>query len=221
MSNTVVPPRFLFRWSFPVPYWADVPGAEGPLPELTEAHQLPALSGLDGAIEYATWRIGWNEAGLAVCVDVTGKTRPVRSDPLAAATSSGVHVWLDTRCTQNVHRATKFCHRFSLLPGGAGRQKSSPRATALPLAQAREEAPARGAAVRITSQLRDDGYRLQAWFPAESLTGYDPAAHPRLGFYGVVLDDELGLQPLTVGGEFPYESDPSLWQTLELMGVGR
>jgi hypothetical protein len=60
-----------------------------------------------------------------------------------------------------------------------------------------------------------DGYRLEAWFPADSLVGFDPAAHPRLGFYSLVRDAELGEQFLTVGREFPIEYDPSLWQTLE------
>lgn len=215
--SAVVPPRFLFRWSFPVPYWSAPPVANGPLPDLPDPHRLPSLSGLDGDVDFATWRLGWNEQGLALVVDVAGKTEPVRCDPLSPASSSGVHVWIDTRCTQTVHRATRFCHRFSLLPTGSGKQQQ-PVVTALPLGPSREESPAaRATPVRLASALRDDGYRLQAWFPAESLTGYDPESHPRLGFYGVVLDAELGAQRLTVGGEFPYESDPSLWQTLELV----
>ena len=59
-------------------------------------------------------------------------------------------------------------------------------------------------------------YLLEAWFPAESLVGYDPDAHRQLGFYVVVRDAELGEQFLTVGREFPFEYDPSLWQMLEL-----
>jgi hypothetical protein len=213
--TAVVPPRFLFRWSFPVRYFAT---DNDPLADLPESHTLPSLSGLDGQSEFAAWRLGWNERGLALAVAVSGKRDALRCDPLSPATSSGVHVWIDTRCTQNVHRATRFCHRFSLLPIGQGKQKQQPVATALPIGQAREEAPpARTAAVRIASELHDDGYLLKAWLPAECLTGYDPDAHARLGFYGVVLDAELGAQRLTVGSEFPYESDPSLWQTLELV----
>ena len=124
-------------------------------------------------------------------------------------------MWIDTRATQNVHRATRFCHRFALLPTGRGGNKQQPAGFAVPLGPEREGASA--AELRVNCDLRKDGYQLRAWLPAESLAGYDPEAQPRLGFYGVVRDDELGVQPLTVGDEFPYHSDPSLWQTLELM----
>ena len=30
------------------------------------------------------------------------------------------NVWIDTRNTQNIHRAGRFCHRFAFLPVGAG-----------------------------------------------------------------------------------------------------
>jgi len=212
--TTVVPPRFLFRWSFSVPHWPAPPNGDGPPPELSDAHRLPPLGDLDGLPEFATWRVAWHEEGLALDVTISGKTEPVRCNPLDPATSPGVHVWIDTRGTQNVHRATRFCHRFALLP--VGRHKQQPTVTALPIGQGREGGSLDASAVRIASQLREDGYRVRAWFPADSLTGYDPQSHARLGFYGIVRDAELGLQTLTVGNDFPYESDPSLWQTLEL-----
>ena len=62
------------------------------------------------------------------------------------------------------------------------------------------------------------GVALDAWFPAEVFTGFDPATNSRIGFHYVVHDTELGDQTLAVGSEFPYESDPSLWQTVELCG---
>jgi hypothetical protein len=40
--------------------------------------------------------------------------------------------------------------------------------------------------------------------------------HPRLGFCYAVMDRELGWQTFTVGPEFPFAEDPSLWGTLEL-----
>ena len=169
---------------------------------------------MDGQPEFATWRIGWHEQGLAFEVLVTGKTQPPRCNPLDPGVSSKCMLWIDTRATQNVHRATRFCHRFALLPTGRGGNKQQPAGFAVPLGPERE-----GRALRIARQLRSAERRLPApaWLPAESLAGYDPEAQPRLGFYGVVRDDELGVQPLTVGDEFPYHSDPSLWQTLELM----
>ena len=55
------------------------------------------------------------------------------------------------------------------------------------------------------------------FIPAEALTGWGPADHPKLGFAYAVYDRELGVQTFTIGTEFPFESDPSLWATLEMV----
>ena len=61
------------------------------------------------------------------------------------------------------------------------------------------------------------GYLLEAFLPAAVLHGYDPEQNRRLGLYYAVHDNELGEQVLSVGAEFPYWEDPSLWSVLELM----
>jgi hypothetical protein len=38
-----------------------------------------------------------------------------------------------------------------------------------------------------------------------------------LGFSYAVMDRELGWQTFTVASEFPFDEDPSLWGTLELV----
>ena len=48
------------------------------------------------------------------------------------------------------------------------------------------------------------------------LHGFDPEQNPRLGFFFVVRDMELGDHLLSGGPDFPYWEDPSLWSTLEL-----
>ena len=70
--------------------------------------------------------------------------------------------------------------------------------------------------LRVRSTKQPDGYTLEAMIPAEALTGFDPTDHPRLGFTYAVVDRELGWQTFTVGPEFPFVEDPSLWGTLEL-----
>ena len=70
--------------------------------------------------------------------------------------------------------------------------------------------------IKIRSETRTDGYVLQAHIPADAITGYDPQEHTRLGFTYAVLDREMGRQTFTVGSEFPFDSDPTLWGTLEL-----
>ncbi len=49
------------------------------------------------------------------------------------------------------------------------------------------------------------------------LHGFDPEQNPRLGFCYAVRDAELGEQVLSVGADFPYAEDPSLWSVLELV----
>src|SRR5262249_23481469 len=113
------------------------------------------------------------------------------------------------------------CHHFCALPEGSGPKKLRPSVTRISLARSGEEdraASAKGtdSALKVWSEIRDDGYLLELWIPAEALSGFDPDASRQLGFYAVVRDAELGEQFLTVGREFPFEHDPSLWQTLEL-----
>ncbi|OYW24671.1 MAG: hypothetical protein B7Z55_01500 [Planctomycetales bacterium 12-60-4] len=213
----VVPPRFLFRWSFPVPYCAEWPGSDREGRQLPVACRLQQLDEFDAGSRFADLYVGWNEAGFGVGVEVRGKQQPLQTDLMKPTESDGLQVWIDTRSTLNVHRATKYCHYYCLLPGGDGKQRRQPVAVQRPLAQAREETGARTGKLVMTSELRDDGYRLDCWFPGESLFGFDPANNPRLGFYAVVKDAELGEQFLTVGREFPFEFDPSIWQTLELV----
>ena len=57
---------------------------------------------------------------------------------------------------------------------------------------------------------------LEAFLPAAVLNGFDPEQNPRLGVYYAVRDAELGEQVLSVGADFPFGEDPSLWSVLEL-----
>lgn len=210
-----IPPRFLFRFAFAVPRVAEIPRKSGRLLKLPDTCRLPNLGELDSLREFADVRLAWNDNGLALSVTVNGKSQIPVYDSDAVA--DGIHVWLDTRATQNVHRATKYCHRFSLLPRGGRHKAAAPLAVSIPLPRAREESvPPDASLIQLQAEVRQDGYELDAWLPAEVLFGFDPASHPRLGFHYVVRDRELGDQHLSTGSEFPYESDPSLWQTIEL-----
>lgn len=220
MSQTV-PPRFLFRMAFTAPYVAELSETQLPV-ELPAACTLPSLAELDGQPDFAELRCGWNEAGLAISVSVRGKTRALKCDPASPKTSDGLQLWIDTRCTQNVHRATRFCQHFCVLPAGRGAKRHEPLLARIPLSNARDftartDDTAETAAMTVESRVTADGYQLSVWFPAESLSGFDPESHPKLGFYAVVRDTELGEQFLTVGRDFPIDFDPSMWQVLELI----
>ena len=90
-------------------------------------------------------------------------------------------------------------------------------AVLLPIHRAREfPKPVEPGVVQLSSQMRSDGYDLRVWVPASAMTGYDPAEHRRLGFSYAVVDRELGWQTFSLGPEFPFGEDPTLWGTLEL-----
>jgi hypothetical protein len=211
----VLPSRFLFRFAMPIRHVDR--GRPGQGLELDQAAPLPELGGLDGAASFATVQAGWHETGLGFRVRVAGKKMPLAQDPEQPAESDGFQLWLDTRNTQTIHRASRFCHRFIFLPGTG--KKSGPPASAvqLPLSLAKEDPSFKQAGMlRCISQIAKDGYVLDAWIPAESLTGYEPESNPLLGFYYAIRDAELGEQVLSVGRDFPFDHDPSLWSTLEL-----
>ncbi|MDZ4683832.1 MAG: hypothetical protein SH850_02010 [Planctomycetaceae bacterium] len=215
----VLPSPFLFRWSFPARFVPELPKRLGDMTGWPAECVLPAAGQLDeSSPPFATWSVAWNENGIAVAVQVRGKRQPLHADAQTPTRSDGFDVWIDTRGTQNVHRATRFCHRFCVLPRGTGRKEAKPVVIPIPFANAKETVSAKTPPeCLVESDIRDDSYDLAVWIPADALFGFDPEANPRLGFYLVVRDAELGEQFLTVGREFPIEFDPSLWQMLELV----
>lgn len=216
MSNPLLPTRFLFRFSAPCRYHDPLWTADGA--KLSEKHRLVGLAELEGRAVWADLRAAWSEAGLAFAVRVEGKRQPPWCRPGRVEDSDGLQLWIDTRDVHNVHRAGRFCHRFVFLPGGGGRRMEQAVAEVLPINRARElPQPVREGLLKARCETRNDGYLLEAFLPAATLTGFDPAEHPRLGFTYAVIDRELGEQTFGVGSPMPYQEDPSLWATLELV----
>lgn len=215
--TSVVPPRFLFRCEFAVPRADRRPRRRGQWPlSLDDNYLLPSLEGIDGETGFADLKVAWNPDGLGFSVDVRGKRRSPQCDFEKPSTSDGLQVWIDTRNTQNVHRATRYCHHFCLLPCG-GPDPTAAVGVQLPVARAREDAPVcESDDLLAASKVDKDGYRLEVWLPESVLQGFDPADQSRIGFYYRVIDAELGSQVLSVEGDYPYASDPSLWSTLRL-----
>ncbi len=216
MPDTLLSPNFLFHFAVPCRYSPSI-WPERTL-KLSEEYQLRNLAELEGRKVFADLRLAWSEEGLAFTLEVPGKTQTPWCRDTKIQESDGIQFWIDTRDTHNVHRAGRFCHRFAFLPAGAGQRLDQPLASLLAINRAREsprEIP-RGA-LQSRSVIRADGYRLEGLIPAIALTGFDPAEHPALGFTYCVNDKELGLQTFTVGPEFPFDEDPSVWGTLDLV----
>jgi hypothetical protein len=242
MTSPLLPTRFLFRFSAPCRYHKSLWTDEGA--RLDEKDRLVGLAELEERTVWADVRAAWSEAGLAFSVHVQGKSQPPWCRAGRVEDSDGLQIWIDTRDVHNVHRAGRFCHRFIFLPSVAGIKAISPisakhptsgrrpevgrgkldpspfsqaMSESLPINRARElPQPVREGLLKSRCQQRTDGYVLEVFIPAEALTGFDPAEHPRLGFTYAVVDRELGVQTFGVGSPMPYQEDPSLWATLEL-----
>mgnify|MGYP007059380038 CR=1 FL=1 len=214
--TSVLPHRFLFRCEFTALRINALPRRKGTqILKLPDECQLPDWGELDADPAWYSLRTAWNPHGIGFELSVRDKSRFPKGDIEKPTAADGLQVWIDTRSTQNVHRATRFCHSFCLLPG-AGKSQA-PAAVQVPVARAREDAPlCEPESLLIASDVSRHGYRLEAWIPADVLHGFDPDVQPRLGFGFVVRDFELGIHGLTVGSDFPFESDPSLWSVLRL-----
>lgn len=170
-----------------------------------------------GAASFSTLHAGWNVNGLGVSVSVRGRTQPLAGEPHRLENSDCVELWIDTRPTGNVHRATGYCHRMACLPSdqSAG---GGPSAVPLAIPQQREiRGEIQSRHIQLRAHLLKGGYDLEIWIPESQLYGFRQIDELRqLGFYCLVRDTELGEQPLTVTDEFPFAWDPSLWINLEL-----
>lgn len=216
MTETLLAPSFLFRFSIPCRHCEPLWPAKGP--DLGSEYALPSFGELEGRPKFADVRAAWSQEGLRFAVQVSGKKQNVWCRASRLEDSDGLHVWIDTRDTHNIHRASRFCHRFALLPAGGGSSETQPIARLLMINRARENPKSvADAALGIRAAVRSGGYTLQAHIPAATLTGFEPLEHPRLGFTYAVVDRELGWQTFTMGPEFPIDEDPSLWGSLELI----
>ena len=221
IANTLIAPRFLFRFAIPIarhePIWK--PGGVA----LGESYRLMNLAALDASTSdaepvLADVRMAWSTEGLLIDVAVDGKKQPPWCRDSRLDDSDGLVVWIDTRATHNIHRASRYCHRFAFLPAGGGRGQSEPVADQLLINRARENArPVRPRELQVASKVTKTGYRMAAFMPAAALGGYDPYQHRQLGFTYAVRDRELGMQTFATGPAFPFDEDPSCWATLDLV----
>jgi hypothetical protein len=219
MTTPLLPQAFWFRLSVPCLRVAGLPRSAGKrLLDLPDACRLPQTAVLDGKDPWAEVRVAWNPDGLAVAVEAEGNLAALADDDRPDSLY-GVQVWVDTRDTRDVSRATRFCHRFDArLTGGAGKTglgvKVSPRDIARAVATPPLCDPA---LIPAKAERTKKGWRLELFLPAGSLHGFDPETNRRLGFAYQVTDPERPDEFLGVGREFPVGENPSLWSTLELI----
>lgn len=218
LRKMLIPHRFLFRIAYPCRYQKGIPREEDDhLLDLPETCRIDNFAEMDEGKNFADVRLAWNELGLGIQVEVKGKEETPRGDASRPMGSDGLVFWLDTRDARTSHRATRYCLQFYFLPTGGGVDKDEPVHGQIKINRALQDAPlCSSSAIPFRSHRTKRGYLLEAFLPAAILTGFDPEQNPRLGFYFAVRDAELGEQGLSLGPDFPYWEDPSLWSVLEL-----
>lgn len=215
---TPIPHHFLFRMAYGCRHVKDMPREDDDrLLDLPETCRIDNFAAMGERKNFADVRLAWNELGLGLQVEVRGKDQPPQGDASRARGSDGVTLWIDTRDARTSHRASRYCHQFHFLPTGGGPDHDEPAFVQAKINRALGDAPISPAsAVPFQCEPIKGGYFLEAFLNASVLHGFDPEQNPRLGFYYVVRDLELGEQVLSVGADFPYWEDPTLWSVLEL-----
>jgi hypothetical protein len=224
MTAPLLPQAFWFRLAIPCRRIEGLPrrASAGRLLDLPASCRLPTTAPLDGLTSWADVRAAWNPGGLAVAVEAAARPGPrMAADEYRPEGIDGLQVWIDTRDTRTVSRATRFCHKFNArLRGLAGRGALQVEVQQKPIARAVADAPiGRSDLIQARAErLQGGGWRLELYLPAEVLHGFDPDTNRRLGFAYQVTDPDPERQDqfLGVGREFPVGENPSLWSTLEL-----
>ena len=141
MSNSIVsqvPKNLLFQYRITCKKFDGKPKSKF---ELSDAYQLPNFGTFENQVEFAKVRVGWSEEGLFVWAEIFGKEQSLWCRDTQLLESDGLQIWIDTRDTHNVHRASKFCHWFVLLPTGGGPRNESPMANMLKINRCKDDSP--------------------------------------------------------------------------------
>ena len=215
--TALIPNRFLFDFEIALRYRATLPALDGRLTDWTDDELLPSLGELDGRDDFADVWACWNDSGISIACRVTGKRKPLRCDPKKFWSSDNLRLCTDMRDARSNRRATRYCQQFYFLPTGGRRKGQDPVAGVNKIKRAREDAPSVPVGrIEVASEVTKAGYTLEAHIPAECLSGFNPADHPRIGLYYMLEDRELGQQYLTIGDDLYWYVDPSTWATAVL-----
>lgn len=219
MSGTgtqLLPQPFWFRLALGCPRVEVMPRvAKGRLLDLPERCTLFDPSALSGKAGWASVRAAWNDGGLGFAFRVD-RPEGVRFRVNQKVVPT-VTLWVDTRDTRTVHRATRFCHKFEFKLTPAGPRAFDVQVKQLDIPRALANAPkASVGAIRTWAEALPKEWGLEAFLPADALAGFDPEANRRLGVFYQVTDPDRGDHFAGVGREFPVGEDPSLWSTLTL-----
>lgn len=211
----IVQPAYLFRYSAFCPRRRTIWGKNGV--RLEPRFRLPCFTEIEGQPLFADVRAAWNSTGLSFNLTVGNRADPLRRNTTHEP-EDALYVWISTRDTVATHRPNQFCHHFVFYRFGTQLTSTKPVALWTKLSRATAHPrPVTADALRVRTEPRANGYRLEAHIAAAALTGFDPQDHPALGFSYTVADCEHGWQAFSKRLGQRIGHDPSLWETLELV----
>jgi hypothetical protein len=189
----IVPPSFLFQYQLTVPRVDGLPKKKGKALQLPDAARVFVPSALNAGTAGLELKLGWNPDGLAIEIVVRGKKEEPAGRRHDLKNSDVVYIFIDTRHTANVHRATEFCTALQILPSDEVND-DAPTVQFVEIAQQRGTRRQPDAKrVMLNVQNQRDGYQLDVWIPTAQMPGFDQIEEiGHLGFYIVVEDTELG-----------------------------
>jgi len=206
--------RAFFQFEVPIYYRAPEPRIDGDASKWSGRYLLPTLVELEDRQPFADVYCAWNEDAFLVAFDVPDRHGPLQCDPQHWWKKDGARICIDTRDARENKRATRYCHFFYVLPAGGGPKRTQPIVGLHRMSRAKEPPPPVDVSrIQVAAQITRRGYGLEVAIPATCLHGWDPAEHPRIGFFYKVKDTYFGEQHLTVDDELGWNVDPSTWAT--------
>jgi hypothetical protein len=226
VSNAVnIPADFYFELENLARYCDKLPGnleKSGSMCDLGPDYRIVSSSEIAGFPDFSDTRCAWSNQGLALVFDTRDLSKHIQG-------LVKLNIWVDTRNTRNVHRATRFCHQFRLEfdPFVTIGRKRAPHETMAPGAEpsqvrinrALADAPVANRDSIYTDLLLDGkgGFRLAIFLTHDALNGFDPNVNSLLGLAYRLQAPGQEMQRLGPGQEFPVQEDPSLWTVLDLV----
>jgi len=206
--------RAFFQFELPIRFRARTPAVDGDVSKWGPHFLMPPLVELEDQSPFADVYCGWNAEFFFAAVDVPERHGPLHSDPSQWWKQDGIRICIDTRDARDVKRATRFCHFFYVLPTGGGPRRNQPVIGLHRMSRAKEPPPAVDLSkIQLATRVGRRGWSIEVAIPGASLSGWNPAEHPRIGFFYKVKDTQLGSQHLTVDDELGWNADPSTWAT--------
>ncbi|MEZ6141298.1 MAG: hypothetical protein R3B84_12075 [Zavarzinella sp.] len=214
----LIPYQMYVHFRYRAIHWPDMPASrrKGAQLAIPKEGLLDTFADLDDRPDFTEIRCGWNDHGIGFSFLLPAFDRKKATILLDQPTSStGISLWLDTRGDRTGHRATRTCHHFHIFPFGP--EDDTPSVGAFRIARALVDAPLPNTENLILHCTPQQSSQLwEIFLPATELSGYHPAEFSTCGVFWRI-NHHTDTQLAGTTEEYPYDNDPSLWHSLELV----